>query len=134
MIPNSIEDAKTSGEAAAIWWMNKLRTPKHDSVDKNDVVAYANLLATIAATHVDETNLSRFGNLMKDMIDSEIEKNHTVITFEIDCCLGTNLKTLANEAGLKAAWPMNTSMRIIGEGEVCVRCGRDAKEETIWRR
>lgn len=133
-----IEDARTAGEAAALWWEGSLRNVNRNvGEDDPNIASLAKLPASNSPAHSKE-GLIRFRRLMMNELDGRLRnlKPDKVIQLRVDRRPDGVLRGVANQAGLVASktgdWQWFTLMEV-GEQEVTVRDLRLGVTEVIWR-
>lgn len=118
--------AKTSGEAAAVWWVSML-TKSMSAQTSSDRESRSQV-----------ERLAAFGNILARMVDEMLERKfYDVYGVDISTDHDHVLSAAAAEAGLilnaAVVWPRWTSM-IVNSEQVIVRRGYGAQPEVIWSR
>lgn len=138
----AIEQARTAGEAAALWWAQALQAPKHDNGDLF-AMAFVDMLSEYAPK-ADKPNsaLNKFTEQLAAKLDALLadpDKGYmprSGITIGVDYDPDPMLYSTANEAGLDVGfngWPWKTTMWVRPD-EVTVRYGYQADLEVVWTR
>lgn len=138
----AIEQVRTAGEAAALWWAQALQAPKHDNGDPF-TMAFVDMLSEYAPK-ADKPNsaLNKFTEQLAAKLDALLadpDKGYmprSGITIVVDYDPDPMLYSTANEAGLDVGfngWPLKTTMWVRSD-EVTVRYGYQADLEVVWTR
>ena len=138
----AIEQARTAGEAAALWWAQALQAPKHDNGDPFTMALVD--MPSEYAPKADKPNaaLNKFTEQLAAKLDvllADPDKGYmprSGIVIGVDFDPNPMLYSTANEAGLDVGfngWPWKTTMWVRPD-EVTVRYGYQADLEVVWTR
>lgn len=141
--PETISNAATAGEAAAMWWISALQDPKLDNGDDGPTMSWLIAMSRELNPPQPTEGLGQFGVVLAKQVNQLLDSDrldaytaHYGIRLNVDYTPDGLLLECAEQASLRCDvgdWPWKTSMQVKPD-KVSVWHGYTAKEEIIWQR
>lgn len=134
-----IENARTAGDAAAMWWVNVLQNPKLDNGDTSEIGAMTALLGMMSQRPQPIDGLEAFAVILSEKLNEQLKEpdgyvSRYGISLGVDYDPDLTLRECAERAGLRlgmGSWPWKTHMWVKPD-EVTVSYGYRAEPQVIW--
>lgn len=137
----TFQNAKTAGDAAAMWWASVLRDPKLDNGDDNPMTALLTAMSKETLPGQPMDGLEQFATILAERLNQQLTgddpNGYTArygITLSVDYHPDMLLSGCAQQAGLRGGitdWPWKTCMWVKPD-EVSVSYGYLAETQVIW--
>ncbi len=130
----TIQEAATPGEAAAMWWAQVLQDPKLDNGDDNPMTAVLAALTKESTPSQPTDRLEKFKELLIIKLNERVTEYG--LSFGVDYHPDIILLECAEAAGLQTGltdWPWKTHMWV-SQTKVSVSYGYGAEAQVIWNR
>ena len=120
----AVRTKEEAAEIAASWWADRVVRPTFDAGADSPAMMIAEVMATVNASKVEETEQERFKKILKNKILEKIK--NAKYTFGIHCDYSP--EGILSEAMMEASIPTSnapwkTSMWIDADGTVSVKHG-----------
>ena len=120
----AVRSKDAAAEIAASWWADRVVRPTFDAGADSPAMVMAEVLATVGAAKIEESNKLKFHNILKRKILDKLMKTNYQVYLGCDYSPEGILAEAMNEAEIPSSnAPWKTSMWIDPDGSVSVKYG-----------